>query len=304
MPDDNQEGPVMNERRRLNSRNIPHLPIDILAWLSSGTITAMTNAEEGVYARLIIHSWNYPDCTLPDDINHIRKLAKKAPEKMVQKVLSECFRKTEHGWRNEKIFEVFLNVLSRSDLASKAAKCRKNKETHRADAKRTLSGRCSGKTAEAQQTETLTKNILNKESKDMASPSAPPLTDVYKFAMEKFWNDYPHRHGVKQGKAATESNIKKYVKPDELEDFLKATKNFRDNPNTKEFIGIPDPERWVFSAKKKSQPWREWINIVVPQGGNGNGQNRNSNQVSGQPAVEPGKYAGVGKSYNVDDPEI
>src|SRR5574337_400441 len=171
-------------------RNIPFLPLDVLAWLSSGTITTMTNAEEGIYARLIIHSWNYPDCTLPDDIQAIRKLAKNAPEKQVRTVLAQCFTKLENGWRNEKVYEVFLHAIDKSHKASKASKCRKIKETTRADAQRTL----IGKQADAYQTETETYN----------TPPKPPrktgerIVDqkIYLPHFTEFWDKiYPHREG-------------------------------------------------------------------------------------------------------------
>ena len=36
-------------------------------WLSSGRITMMTPEQEGVFIRLLLHQWEDPTCTLPDD---------------------------------------------------------------------------------------------------------------------------------------------------------------------------------------------------------------------------------------------
>jgi hypothetical protein len=90
----------------------------------------------------------------------------------------------------------------------------------------------------------------------------PEKHDIYKEVLDKYWITYPHRNGMKTGsKPATESNIRKYVKPEEVDVFLKATLNFKESPDSKSGIGIPDPERFVYSAKKKCEPWRSYVKI-------------------------------------------
>jgi len=105
----------------------------VIDWLSSGTIALMSNAEEGIYVRLLIHSWNFPDLTLPADINEVRKLVKNASVQKVEKVLRMCFARTKNGWKNERLWADFLHVLEKSSQARHAVKCRENKKTHKTD---------------------------------------------------------------------------------------------------------------------------------------------------------------------------
>lgn len=151
----------------------------------------MTNAEEGIYFRLLIHSWNYPDCILPDDISSIRKLAKNAPEKQVRSVLEKCFTRLENGWRNEKIFEIFLHTLDKSEKASNASKCRNNKNTHKASDHRTME-------LNANETGAIInhESLIIKESKDMGRKKPAPDPRV-KEVMDYFFDTCQIRRGFK-----------------------------------------------------------------------------------------------------------
>lgn len=113
------------------------MPVDVMAWLSSGTITSMTNAEEGIYFRLLIHAWNYPDGKLPLDRSIIVRLCKNAKKQHVDKVLRLCFVKEADGYSNPKLADVLSHVIDKSIKASIASKSRKTKQSNQADAERT-----------------------------------------------------------------------------------------------------------------------------------------------------------------------
>jgi hypothetical protein len=82
-----------------------------------------------------------------------------------------------------------------------------------------------------------------------------------------FWDIYPFRNGIKQGKVETLIAIEKNVKPDEYKLLLKATDNFANSPDAKNGIGVKDPQRFILSGKEKSkvEPWREWITVEKKQ---------------------------------------
>ena len=97
---------------------------------------------------------------------------------------------------------------------------------------------------------------------DIFPASDPEKQDAYKTTLEKYWTEFPHRNGMKTGsKPATEANMRKYVNLGELQLLLDAVANFKKSQDVKAGIGIPDPERFVYSAKKKCEPWRSWIEI-------------------------------------------
>lgn len=83
--------------------------------------------------------------------------------------------------------------------------------------------------------------------------------DPYLKAIEYFWKEYPHRNGTKRGKIPTESNIRKYIKSEELSLLQESVLNYKKSEDVKNKIGIADPERFIYSAKKKCEPWRDWI---------------------------------------------
>lgn len=54
----------------------PDMPFLVNDWLSSTSIACMTPAEEGGFLRLLLHAWNDPDCTLPDDDRTLAALSR------------------------------------------------------------------------------------------------------------------------------------------------------------------------------------------------------------------------------------
>lgn len=128
--------------------NIPYFQFDAIAWLSSGSIAQMTLAEEGAYIHLLAHSWNYPDCILPDDISVLRRLARGASSSLVTRVLELGFERLDNGWRNQKIHTEYVKVLKMSHIAREKADTRwkrlKNNKTRNAGAYATaMPGQCT-----------------------------------------------------------------------------------------------------------------------------------------------------------------
>src|SRR5687768_1090940 len=67
-------------RRQNNKKPAPAFQMYAGDWLSSTRIALMTPAQEGGYARLLMHCWNDPDCSLPDDDEQLAVLSRLGPD--------------------------------------------------------------------------------------------------------------------------------------------------------------------------------------------------------------------------------
>ncbi|ODS33188.1 MAG: hypothetical protein SCARUB_01666 [Candidatus Scalindua rubra] len=76
---------------------------------------------------------------------------------------------------------------------------------------------------------------------------------------EKFWKTYPARNGRKLEKGETLIRFRK-LKEDEVPLVLKAVKNYANDPDIKNGIGIRDPKRFLRDGKG-NQFWKEWLEV-------------------------------------------
>ena len=113
---------------------IPYFPFYPDDWMGSLTVQKMTGEERGIYIQLLVLSWGCKECTLPDDLEFLRRMCNVRTKKKVENVLWKTFSKSSRGWSNvrlEVIWRASLNLISKR---KEAAKCRWNKKTGNANA--------------------------------------------------------------------------------------------------------------------------------------------------------------------------
>ena len=78
-------------------------------------------------------------------------------------------------------------------------------------------------------------------------------TDMRSF--DEFWSVYPSRNGKKLGK---DESLKVFMKirREELENVVRAAKNYAESKDVQNGIGIRDPKRFL-----KNDYWKEWIDV-------------------------------------------
>ena len=94
-------------------------------------------------------------------------------------------------------------------------------------------------------TKTSIKNDTHKRQKTIKN------TDMRSF--DEFWSVYPSRNGKKLGK---DESLKVFMKirREELENVVRAAKNYAESKDVQNGIGIRDPKRFL-----KNDYWKEWI---------------------------------------------
>lgn len=246
--------------------NIPYFQCDTLAYLSSGTINAMTNAEEGIYWRLIVQSWGYPECVLPGDIKVLCRLVKNASQKHVQRVLDLGFTKVGVGYRNERIFEEFKKTCEKSEAARYARKCRKDKELALTDVQRTHNERTTNEVPSSKQEAVSSKQEAKEKSKPL---SGKPDDDI---PYQEIIDDLNRLSGRSLKSSAVEA--RKYIKARwsegyRLEDFKKVNASkvaeWKNDSKMKKYLDpstlySPKFERYLNAAPETTQSPEDRIN--------------------------------------------
>ena len=97
-------------------------------------------------------------------------------------------------------------------------------------------------------TKTSIKNDTHKRQKTIKN------TDMRSF--DEFWSVYPSRNGKKLGK---DESLKVFMKirREELENVVRAAKNYAESKDVQNGIGIRDPKRFL-----KNDYWKEWVDAV------------------------------------------
>ena len=103
-------------------------------------------------------------------------------------------------------------------------------------------------TREPQCADTIDKNVLKKEIKDLYAPF-----------FEAFWRNYPARNGKKLGKPLV-WELFCDLKPCEALLCVHAAKHYADSKMIQDGIGIKDPQRFLISGRGKTKVefWRDW----------------------------------------------
>ena len=69
----------------------------------------------------------------------------------------------------------------------------------------------------------------------------------------EFWKVYPPRNGKKLGKGESQKVFMK-LRREELENVVRAVKNYAESNDVQSGIGIRDPKRFL-----KDDYWKEWV---------------------------------------------
>ena len=160
----------------------------------------LTLAEDGAYNRLLRLCWMTPGCSLPDDETWIiRRMRARSDDEVsaVQGVISEFFTASNGRLSNARLTKEWLAA----------------NEAHE---KRKTAGRKGGKAKSLKYNE---KQLSNDKAKPkQPEPEPEPYitldTNVSNLRVEapkkfqEFWDQFPHRHGAKKGRASAQ---KKYA---------------------------------------------------------------------------------------------
>ena len=141
----------------------PYFPFFPDDWLSSSRIDLLTAEQERGYLRLLCRSWNMPDCTLPDNEEHLLRWSRISDANALRTLLRTLFERNKKGWRNAKLYTLFLKAKDKHEKASSSASMRYIKKHNTANAKRTQSER----TANQNQNQ---KNIKTKKAQVFVLP--------------------------------------------------------------------------------------------------------------------------------------
>jgi len=113
---------------------IPYFPFYPDDWLSSSRIDLLTADQERGYFRLLCRSWNMPDCILPDNeklllkwsrmqsADDLRTLCERFAEGM-----EPLFDRVKNGWRNPKLYALWLKSQDKHEKAIESANARHKK---------------------------------------------------------------------------------------------------------------------------------------------------------------------------------
>jgi|TARA_B100000315_G_C14573251_1_gene586700 hypothetical protein len=77
--------------------------------------------------------------------------------------------------------------------------------------------------------------------------------NIYMCGFDEFWKVYPSRNGRKQGKKESRDIFVK-IREEELENVVRAVKNYAESKDVQNGIGIRDPKRFL-----KDNYWKEWV---------------------------------------------
>ncbi len=182
---------------------IPYFPFYPDDYLSSPKVLKMSDAQQGIYVRLLCLSWKYPNCKLPSDQESLMRLCPRSRWKNIKYVVQECFMIDGDLTYNLRLMHEHSKALAKSEKMKKSANYRWNKEKQDADA---MQRQCKGNNNQNQnQNHIKNKDIGTKTEKRFV----PPLVDeVTKYCIErgnkidpqKFLDHY-QSNGWKVGKA-------------------------------------------------------------------------------------------------------
>ena len=120
---------------------LPYFPFFNQDWLSSPKVRLMTDAQEGIYIHLLASAWDFSGTYLRANRKTLQRLCPRSKWKNIKFVLHNCFLIDDGGYLNPRLTEISRVSDERVESATRAAKCRWNKESQDAGAMptRTLS---------------------------------------------------------------------------------------------------------------------------------------------------------------------
>jgi uncharacterized protein YdaU (DUF1376 family) len=233
---------------------IPYFPFYPDDWLSSSRIDTMTADQERGYFRLLCRSWGMPGCTLPDDNGHLSRWSLLSDANALRTVMRTFFERTEKGWRNPKLYGLWMKAQEKHTKAVKSANSLWKKKK----------GLCEGiseRNANAEQTQSVgnanqNQNQKKHMSKPPANPSVRVLLEHLKSAFEKKTGSPPVMSypGIsKQLKILLEQEKFTEDALKEMVDWYLTSPKFKDHPTPAAAISADTVQRWQVACPEDPQ---------------------------------------------------
>ena len=252
---------------------IPYFPFFPDDWLSSSRIDLLTADQERGYLRLLCRSWGMPDCVLTTDEKHLMKWSLLSDANALRTLMPMFFERVERGWRNPKLYSLWLKAQDKHLKASESAKSlwnNKKKESERI--------------ANAVQTQSVGNANQNQNQNQKEPKNILSFTPDF----ESRWNLYPS----KDGRKAAEKHFRATVRSEEeLADFDTALKKYLEHLRVNDWKKPKNGSTWFNN-------WQDWISWTEPEGGNGNGKTQQGSgncNANGGIKPAPGEYVGTGR---------
>jgi uncharacterized protein YdaU (DUF1376 family) len=99
---------------------LPWFKFNVYDWLSSETVMLLSWAQRGIYMQLLAHSWVDNGCSIPKDLELVKKLCPKAKTKDICVVLAKCFESEGEEvsrLKNMRLKSTYSEALVKSDKA-------------------------------------------------------------------------------------------------------------------------------------------------------------------------------------------
>lgn len=101
--------------------SLPFFKFNVTDWLTSHSVTLMTNAQRGVYIMLLSHQWANANCTIDSDVDKLKRLTQWTGSEDEFLGVLECFKavKKYPGRRmNPRLYAEWLEAKARTERLS------------------------------------------------------------------------------------------------------------------------------------------------------------------------------------------
>lgn len=220
----------------------PYLPLFTDAFLAS--TDHLSDAETGLYLRLLMLMWRSPECRIPDDDAWLCRRLRLTDAIAVRSLCKEfCRSHVDHGrWLTQKrLRKEWGYVNQRREKASASAKSRWDKEKDISE--RNATQQCDGNAP----------NLSYPIKKEEVLVPSAPNTPVGYFPL--FWSSYPKRTGANPKAPAEKlftAAVKSGVNPETIIDAVKRCAEIDKAKIGTEFI--PQAVKWLRDKRWQDYP--------------------------------------------------
>lgn len=242
--------------------NMPWFPFYVDDFMASPKVARMSMEEVGVYLLLLCQQHQegaveWPCERIPN--------ALRGHEKSVEYVLSECFKKGQKGWQNERLSRIHAEQDARSEKARMAANARWNKDSDAnadADAMQTQCERNANHN----------QNHNQKEETDTSKPI--PVSDMWEAWVEVLGGEGRRPKLTAKRRQALKLLYLEHLKNDEdpIATFRRVLKAVLDSEHHMGTRAYQMPES-LFRNEERRDRW-----VTVALNGNGNGKGKRATQ--------------------------
>lgn len=208
------------------SLSLPYFKMDVIDWLKSEKIEAMSSAAVGGYIMLLCEAWTRPSCSLPSARLALMKLARwTGTEDEFSQVL-HCF-------------------IPFKDDKTRVINVRLKREWDETQARMTVLREAGKKGA-------LVKQALKAQPAPVRTPRSRPIRTPMDTDFEQFWQAYPKKIGKKDALKAWLKATDKPAMVDILHAVEQSKKSEQWTKNNGQFI--PNPSTWLNQGRWTDQP--------------------------------------------------